>query len=583
MNFILGLRAKSSAAGFKASIRTEAGELFSGVTNRVDNRMAMTFLVSVLMPALATTLSGCASTPVPVEAPVAAPAVPTESVTLSTESNTESVVISNLEYRGIQLKNSTFDLPVEMNKSVEKWIDYFVGRGRKHFEKYLERSEYFIPFFRPILKNAKAPQDLVFLAMIESGFNNNARSNARAVGAWQFISATGRRYGLDVNWWVDERRDVEKSTIAAVQYLKELNVMFGGSWPLAAAAYNAGEAKIQRAIAMYRTNNFWELCDKRRKYLRPETKNYVPKLFAAAIVSKNRKQFGFEESYTHVKSVSAAVVTAKAEEKDELERLPDLLESDKAEAAADAVAEAATGKPGEKVAAGDKSGSSADLELNKDSPADSEEAASLAADEMETMLRSMSNPVRTPHVNRNGEVNGDVMTEVEIPSPADLFKVANAAGLSYLEFKSINPELSRWVTPPDVKSYRIRMPLSHKENFMKKYFDPNFQRDVTFLVYRARKGETPKHIARRFGISADPILDMNDVKSVNSSFMPGTLVELPIPSDFVRSIASLKNLELLDPVYPKKRRFRRFKSRRRARAASSSQIRFEAAERQYRM
>ena len=518
-------------------------------------------------------LGGCASAPEIAPAPTEAPSVPTESVTLSTEANTESVVISNLEYRGIQLKNSTFDLPVEMNKAVEKWIDYFVGRGRKHFEKYLERSEYFIPFLRPILKNAKAPQDLVYLAMIESGFNNNARSHARAVGAWQFISATGRRYGLDVNWWVDERRDVEKSTIAAVQYLKELNVMFGGSWPLAAAAYNAGESKIQKAIVKYHTNNFWELCDKRRKYLRPETKNYVPKLYAAAIVSKNRKQFGFQESYTNVKSVSAAVVTAKAEEKDDLERLPDLLESDAAEVASDSKA-GEKAKTDEKIAA---------VEPAQESQAEIEEADSLAADQMETMLRSMSNPVRTPHVNRNGEVNGDVLTEVEIPSPADLFKVANAAGLSYLEFKSMNPELSRWVTPPDVKTYRIRMPLSHKDAFMKKYFDPNFQRDVTFLVYRARKGETPKQVARRFGISPDPILDMNEIKSPNSSFMPGTLVELPIPSDFVRSIASLKNLELLDPVYPKKRRFRRFKSRRRSRAASSSQIRFEAAERQYRM
>ncbi len=536
-------------------------------------RISFSFGMASSMTVLMAALSGCASAPEP--APVVeSPAVPTESVTLSTEANTESVVITNLEYRGIQLKNSTFDLPIEMNKAVEKWIDYFVGRGRKHFEKYLERSEYFIPFLRPILKNAKAPQDLVYLAMIESGFNNNARSTARAVGAWQFISATGRRYGLDVNWWVDERRDVEKSTIAAVQYLKELNVMFGGSWPLATAAYNAGEAKIQRAIAKYHTNNFWELCDKRRKYLKPETKNYVPKLFAAAIVSKNRKQFGFQESYTDVKSVSAAVVTAKAEEKDDLERLPDLLDSDKAEAEADSSKTQTAASTNEKVV---------DQEPGKDSAADAEEAASLAADPMETMLRSMSNPMRTPHVNRNGEVNGDVLTEIEIPSPADLFKVANAAGLSYLEFKSMNPELSRWVTPPDVKTYRIRMPLSHKDAFMKKYFDPAFQRDVTFLVYRARKGETPKQIARRFGISPDPILDMNEVKGANSSFMPGTLVELPIPSDFVRSIASLKNLELLDPVYPKKRRFRRFKSRRRSRAASSSQIRFEAAERQYRM
>ncbi|NDF14767.1 LysM peptidoglycan-binding domain-containing protein [bacterium] len=564
---------RESHVKFHTSLRAKRVSLFG-----MDSFKTLGVVSTVT--ALMVALGGCASAPEPAPVVEARP-VPTETVTLSTEANTESVVITNLEYRGIQLKNSTFDLPIEMNKAVEKWIDYFVGRGRKHFEKYLERSEHFIPFLRPILKNAKAPQDLVYLAMIESGFNNNARSNARAVGAWQFISATGRRYGLDVNWWVDERRDVEKSTIAAVQYLKELNVMFGGSWPLATAAYNAGEAKIQRAIAKYHTNNFWELCDKRRKYLKPETKNYVPKLFAAAIVSKNRKQFGFEEAYTNVKAVSAAGVTAKAEEKDDLERLPDLLDSDKAEAEAESNAEAAKADAPSNPA--DAKTQSAAVEPGKDSPADAEEAASLAADPMENMLRSMSNPVRTPHVNRNGEVNGDVLTEVEIPSPADLFKVANAAGLSYLEFKSMNPELSRWVTPPDVKTYRIRMPLSHKDGFMKKYFDPAFQREVTFLVYRARKGETPKLIARRFGISADPILDMNDVKGANSSFMPGTLVELPIPSDFVRSIASLKNLELLDPVYPKKRRFRRFKSRRRSRAASSSQIRFEAAERQYRM
>jgi hypothetical protein len=202
---------------------------------------------------------------------------------------------------------------------------------------------------------------------------------------------------------------------------------------------------------------------------------------------------------------------------------------------------------------------------------------------MEAMLRSISNPVRTPHVNVKGEVNGDILTEVEVPSPADLFKVASAAGLTYMEFKSMNPELSRWVTPPDTKTYRVRMPLSHKEAFIKKYFDNGFQKEVTFLVYKARKGDTPKKVAKRFGISTDPLLDMNEIKGQNVSFMPGTLVELPIPSDFVRSLASLKTLELLDPVYPKKNRSRRFRSRKRMKNGPTSEARVESNRRHSRL
>jgi hypothetical protein len=468
-----------------------------------------------------------------------------DSLVLSSENGASSGTA--LVYRDMKIENTDFDLPVEMNRSVEKWIDYFTGKGRDRFEHYLERSEFFIPFLKPILKNAKAPEDLVYLAMIESGFNNNARSHARAVGAWQFISATGRRYGLDVNWWVDERRDVEKSTIAAVQYLKELNAMFG-SWHLAAAAYNAGEAKIGRAIKKYKTNDFWELCDKRYRYLRPETKNYVPKLFAAAIIGHNRKQFGFEENYSKVKHVDAALVSAKAEEGDGLERLPDQLEGDKP---------ADVTEPS--------------VELTKDSPADAEEEAILAKDSVETMLRDMSNQVRTPHVNRKGEANGDILTEIEVPSPADLFKVATAAGLSYLEFKSMNPELLRWVTPPTANTYKIRIPLSRKDSFMKKYFDPTFERDVTFLSYKARKGDSPQRVAKRFGISPEPVAQMNEVSSQHSSFIPGKIVQLPIPSDFVRSLASLKSLDLIDPPNPKKPRHHRVKRSRRSKQARTVQ------------
>ena len=101
--------------------------------------------------------------------------------------------------RGVKLENTQFDYPVTINSRVLQWVDYFTGRGRKHFERYLERSELFIPFIQPILREHGVPEDLVYLAMIESGFNNHARSFAKAVGPWQFISATGKRYGLMVN------------------------------------------------------------------------------------------------------------------------------------------------------------------------------------------------------------------------------------------------------------------------------------------------------------------------------------------------------------------------------------------------
>ena len=484
-----------------------------------------------------------------------------ESLTISSEGT--GMVATDLVYKDQKIENASFDIPVEMNRAVEKWVEYFTGRGRERFIAYLERSEYFIPFLRPILKNAKAPEDLVYLAMIESGFNNNARSNARAVGAWQFISATGRRYGLDINWWIDERRDVEKSTIAAVQYLKELNGMYG-SWYLAWASYNAGEAKVARAIKKYHTNDFWELT--KGKYLRPETKNYVPKLIAAAIVAKNRKQFGFEESYAKVKHVSAALIAEKAEE-GSVERLPDQLEADKTDKATDKTA-SATDKAIEKT---DKASSNdqPSVELTKDSPGDAEDEAIVSRDSVESMLLNMSQPVRTPHVNRKGEVNGDILSEVEIQSPADLFKVASAAGLTYTEFKSMNPELLRWVTPPQLGTYKIRIPLSRKDSFQKKYFDPSFKSEVTFLTYKARKGDTAKNIAKRFGISPEPVAEMNGATSPNASMAAGKMVQLPIPSDFVRSLASLKSLDLIDPASPKRSRYR--KSRHRSSRHSSAQ------------
>ncbi len=188
--------------------------------------------------------------------------------------------------------NSRYDFPITVNARVEGWIDYFTGRGRHHMERYLGRSSRYMPLMKQILKKNGLPEDLVYLALIESGFNMRAKSRARAVGPWQFVKGTGKRYGLRVDSWVDERRDFVASTEAAAKYLKDLYLMFE-SWYLAASAYNAGEYKILRAVDSVKTHNYWRICQS--KAIRRETKDYVPKLIAASIIGKNPAKYGFED------------------------------------------------------------------------------------------------------------------------------------------------------------------------------------------------------------------------------------------------------------------------------------------------
>jgi membrane-bound lytic murein transglycosylase D len=163
-----------------------------------------------------------------------------------------------------------FDIPIVINERVEHFIQYFQTTARKIFVNWLARSERYIPFMKNLLRESGLPEDLVYMALIESGFNPYAYSRRKASGPWQFIYLTGKKYGLKVNWWVDERRDPEKSTIAATKYLKDLYDLFE-CWYLAAAGYNAGEGKIMNAMKRYRTEDFWELT--KYRYLRRETKD----------------------------------------------------------------------------------------------------------------------------------------------------------------------------------------------------------------------------------------------------------------------------------------------------------------------
>ena len=185
-----------------------------------------------------------------------------------------------------------FDFPIEYNPYVQKWINYFQGSGKKHFSKWLKRKKSIVPKIQHILEREGLPKDLVYMSMIESGFSSHAKSHKAAVGPWQFIKPTATRFGLTVNSWIDERKDIYKSTIAATRYLKYLYNIFG-SWYLVAASYNTGENKVIAAIKKHRTKNFWSLV--RKKALYEETRNYVPKIIAAMLISKAPGLYGFRE------------------------------------------------------------------------------------------------------------------------------------------------------------------------------------------------------------------------------------------------------------------------------------------------
>jgi membrane-bound lytic murein transglycosylase D len=183
-----------------------------------------------------------------------------------------------------------FDLPVVKNADVQHFVDYYTGPARREFKGWLERSTRFLPLMREIIAEEGLPLDLCYLPMIESGFDTRAVSSARAVGPWQFMERTGQIFGLDNDWWRDERRDPLKATRAAARYLDELYQHFN-DWCLAIAAYNAGAGAVRRAIRASGSRDFWKLSHD--GYLNKETRAYLPKFFAALLIAKDPEKYGF--------------------------------------------------------------------------------------------------------------------------------------------------------------------------------------------------------------------------------------------------------------------------------------------------
>ena len=315
------------------------------------------------------------------------------------------------------------DIPLTLNSKVEYFISYFQTKGKSAFSRWLSRSSRYIPMMKEVFKREGLPEDLVYVAMIESGFQMHARSVANAVGPWQFMSGTGRRYSLRIDQWIDERKDPLKATVAAALYLKELSGIFNGDWYLAAAGYNAGENKILRAIDMYNTSDFWELS--RGSYLKRETKEYVPKLLAAAIIAKDPAHYGFSD------------------------------------------------------------------------------VAYLPAIEFDT---------------------------VRIPTRTDLELVAKLAGTSYENIRELNPALRHWCTPPNYPDFQLVIPKGTKGRFEAEYAkipeDRRFTEKVLYARYHARKKDSLKTVARRYGITVTALADLNGLS--RKSRIAGKTLVVPV-------------------------------------------------------
>lgn len=187
---------------------------------------------------------------------------------------------------------SEYNVPIVLDSSVQSHIRYFNTSIHNRFEQWLLRLSRYRPLVENIFAEFHLPSDLVFLSLVESGFNPYAYSRAKATGPWQFMKGTAKVYGLRVDSYVDERRDPIKSTVAAARYLRDLYDLFG-AWPLAMAAYNAGEGKVMRALQKAQAESFSEIS--KTRLIRRETKEYVPRFMAATIIAKNPDRYGFSQ------------------------------------------------------------------------------------------------------------------------------------------------------------------------------------------------------------------------------------------------------------------------------------------------
>jgi membrane-bound lytic murein transglycosylase D len=191
------------------------------------------------------------------------------------------------------LKNVDHDIPIPLNQRVLSYIELFQGRLHDFIEEGMKRGSKYLPMIQNVFRAEGLPLDLAYVPLIESAFKPNALSRVKAKGVWQFMTGTALENGLRRDWYIDERSDPEKATVAAAKYLRTLNKLFRGDWHLALASYNGGPGRLQRAVKKAGIDDFWTLTDQ-SKILPRETREYVPMILAAIVIARNPAQYGFD-------------------------------------------------------------------------------------------------------------------------------------------------------------------------------------------------------------------------------------------------------------------------------------------------
>ena len=190
------------------------------------------------------------------------------------------------------LESAKHDIPIPLNPRVLAYIELFQGRLHDFIDEGMRRGSKYLPMIQNVFRAEGLPLDLAFVPLVESAFKPNALSRVKAKGVWQFMAPTAKENGLRHDWYIDERSDVEKATVAAAKYLRTLNKIFDGDWHLALASYNGGPGRMQRAVKRAGIDDFWKLAEKPRLLPR-ETREYVPMILAAIVIARNPAQYGF--------------------------------------------------------------------------------------------------------------------------------------------------------------------------------------------------------------------------------------------------------------------------------------------------
>src|SRR6185503_17964100 len=191
------------------------------------------------------------------------------------------------------LESAKHDIPIPLNPRVLAYIELFQGRLHDFIEDGMRRGSKYLPMIQNVFRAEGLPLDLAYVPLVESAFKPNALSRVKAKGVWQFMTGTALENGLRRDWYIDERSDPEKATVAAAKYLRTLSGIFKGDWHLALASYNGGPGRLQRAVKKGGIDDFWTLAEK-RKILPRETREYVPMILAAIVIARSPAQYGFD-------------------------------------------------------------------------------------------------------------------------------------------------------------------------------------------------------------------------------------------------------------------------------------------------